>query len=76
MNKNLRSHLFVKYQQAYGCLATHTTLLSDPHCTDHASSIYGAVMFGHQGLDKLVEALEGDIVQGCPARLGLTAKYR
>ena len=39
--------------------------------TYHAGGIDGCIVLGHQGVDELVEAVVGDIVQRSPARLGL-----
>ena len=39
--------------------------------THHAGGVYGRVVFGHERMDQLVEAVEGNIVQGSPASLGL-----
>ena len=39
--------------------------------THHAGGVYGGVVFGHQRMDQLVEAVEGHIMERSPASLGL-----
>ena len=39
--------------------------------THHAGGVNGRVVFGDERMDQLVEAVEGHVVQGSPASLGL-----